>query len=62
MTYSYEEGLQEIKLPTLQTRSEREDLITIYKVVNHVEKLDGKDLMLLNQEDNGRTRGHSKKI
>ena len=62
MTCSYEERLKEIELPSLQTTSEREDLLSIYKVVNHIDKLDGKDLVLLNQEDNGRTRGHSKKI
>lgn len=58
MTCSYEERLKEIELPSLQTTSEREDLLSIYKVVNHIDKLDGKDLVLLNQEDNGRTRGN----
>ena len=62
MTYSYEERLKEIERLTLQTRSERQDLTTIYKVVNHIEMLDGKDLVLLNQENNGRARGLSKNI
>ena len=37
---TYEERLKEIKLPTLEERRERGDLITIYKLVNGLEKTD----------------------
>ena len=59
---TYEERLKEMELPTLQVRRERGDLITMYKVVNGIEKIDKQDLVLLKEEDNERTRGHSKRI
>ncbi|MPC28730.1 hypothetical protein E2C01_021941 [Portunus trituberculatus] len=33
----------------------------MYKIVNDIEKIDKEDLVLLTEED-GRTRGHEKKI
>ncbi|MPC38374.1 hypothetical protein E2C01_031880 [Portunus trituberculatus] len=48
-------------LLTLQDRRERENLITLYKIVNDIEKIGKEDLVLLTDED-GRTRGHVKKI
>ena len=37
---TYEDRLQVMKLPALQDRSKRGDLITLYKIVNCIEKLD----------------------
>ncbi|MPC70985.1 hypothetical protein E2C01_065253 [Portunus trituberculatus] len=58
---TYEERLKEMGLPTLQDRRERGNLITMNKIVNGIEKIDKEDLVLLTKED-GRTRGHEKKI
>ena len=59
---TYEGRLKEMELPTLQVRRERGDLITMYKIVNQIEKIDKQDLVLLKEVDNRRTRGHSKRI
>ncbi|MPC98905.1 hypothetical protein E2C01_094291 [Portunus trituberculatus] len=48
-------------LPILQDRREQGDLITMYKIVNGIEKIDKDDLVLVTEEA-GRTRGHAKKI
>ncbi|MPC93796.1 hypothetical protein E2C01_088938 [Portunus trituberculatus] len=56
---TYEEQLKEMGLPTLQDRGECGDLITMYKIVNDIEKIDKEDLVLLTEED-GRTKGHEK--
>ena len=48
-------------LPALQDRRERGDLITMYKIVNGIEKIDKEDLVLGTEEDR-RTRGHVKKL
>ena len=55
---TYEDRLKEMGLTTLQVRRERGDLITLYKVVNGMEK----ELVQLEGDERGRTRGHSKKI
>ncbi|MPC69702.1 hypothetical protein E2C01_063933 [Portunus trituberculatus] len=55
----YEERMKRMKemgLPTLQDRRERGDLITMYKIINGIEKIDKEDLVLVTEED-GRTRG-----
>ena len=55
---SYEERLRKLGLLTLESRRERGDLISVYKMVNGMDRI-GEDLLTL---DNGSTRGHSKKL
>ena len=55
---SYEERLRKLGLLTLESRRERGDLISVYKMVNGIDRI-GEDLLKL---DNGSTRGHSKKL
>merc|ERR1712035_293286 len=52
---TYEGRLKVMELPTLQVRRER-DLITTYKIVNRIEKIDKQDLVLLKEVGNRRTR------
>ena len=59
---SYEERLEEIGLPTLQERRERGDLITMFKLVNNMEKMDREDLVVKVEAQERRTRGHMKKL
>ena len=59
---TYEERLKEMKLPTLEERRERGDLITIYKLVNGLEKTDRRDLLLRGEREAGYMRGHKKKL
>ncbi|MPC61753.1 hypothetical protein E2C01_055829 [Portunus trituberculatus] len=54
---TYDKQLKDMGLPTLQDRREQGDLITMYKIVNSIEKIDKKDLVLVTEED-GRTSGH----
>ncbi|MPD05636.1 hypothetical protein E2C01_101390 [Portunus trituberculatus] len=53
---TYEERLKEMGLPTLQDKRERGGLITMYKMVNGIEKIDKEDLLT---EEDGRTRDHN---
>ena len=48
-------------LPTLQDRRDRGDLITLYKIVNGIEKLNKKNLVMM-EEETRQIRGHSRKI
>ena len=58
---TYEERLTELELPTLQERRERGDLITLYKIMSGIDKIDNEELVIEN-EAASRTRGHSRKI
>ena len=58
---TYEERLTEMGLLTLQDRRERGDLITLYKIINGIKKIDKEELVVVKQEGR-QTRGHSKKI
>ena len=49
-------------MPTLQVRRKRGDLITMFKLVNNMEKLDREDLVVKVEEHERRTRGHMKKL
>ncbi len=55
---SYEERLLELNLITLEQRTERGDLIAIYRVMKGMEELDRDDLINWDTRD---TRGHGKK-
>ena len=46
----YEDRLKEMGLPTLQDRRKRGDLITLYKIVNGIEKLDNQNLVVMEEE------------
>lgn len=56
---SYEERLERLKLPSLEQRRERGDMITMYKCVRGIEKIDKEGFIEIN---NGRTRGHQFKL
>ena len=58
---TYEERLTELELPTLQERRERGDLITLYRIMSGIDKIDNEELVIEN-EAASRTRGHSRKI
>ena len=58
---TYEERLTEMGLQTLQDRRERGDLITLYKIISGIEKIDNEELVVV-KEEVSRTRGHSMKI
>jgi ribonuclease P/MRP protein subunit RPP40 len=57
---SYEERLKILKLPTLEYRRLRGDMIQTYKLLHGIDDVDYKLLFELNTES--RTRGHSLKL
>ncbi len=56
----YEDRLKEMDLPALEQRRERGDMITSYKLVKKIDKIDKDDLLL--PERSQRLRGHGKKF
>ena len=59
---SYEERLKEIKLPTLEQRRERGDLMTIFKLITKMEETDNERLLTRKQREGRYTRGHTKQL
>ena len=59
---TYEERLNEMNLPSLEDRRERGDLITVYKLMNNLEEIDRKDLLLTREREARYLRGHKKKL
>ena len=57
---SYEERLIELKLPSLEDRRTRGDMIMTYKMLNGLERVQTNRLWTYNS--NSITRGHSKKL
>ena len=51
-----------MQLNTTEGRRERCDLITMYKLINNLEKTDRKGLILRRQEEDGYLKGHKKKL
>ena len=56
---SYEERLERLRLPTLEQRRERGDLLAIYRNMKNMEILDRDDLL---DWDTRESRGHEKKL
>ena len=57
---SYKERLKEMHLTTLKKRRERDDLITIYKLMNNLEETNREDLILRRKREARNFRGHKK--
>ena len=53
----YEERLKEIHLTTLKERRERDDFITIYKLMNNLEETDRKNIILRRKGEAKNLRG-----
>ena len=58
----YEKRLKEMHLTTLKERRERDDLITIYKLMNNLELTDRKDLILRRKGEAKNLSRHKKKL
>ena len=56
----YEERLKALKLPSLQYRRRRGNMIIMYKIINGIVRIDSKQLLA--QRTNTQTRGHDCKI
>lgn len=56
---SYEERLRSLGLPTLEDRRKRGDLITVYKHMRGIERLDREDWFVWNDDEH---RGHGRKL
>ncbi len=51
-----------MQLLTLEERRERGDLIAIYRLVNHMDKVDNENLPLTRKEESRQMRGHNRKL
>ena len=59
---TYEERLRAMDLPTMEKRRERGDLIQIFKLLNRMDIVDNKDLLMREEIVGRSTRGHSMKL
>ena len=59
---TYEERLRAMDLPTMEKRRERGDLIQIFKLLNGMDIVDNKDLLMRGEIVGRSTRGHSMKL
>ena len=57
---SYSQRLEELKLPSLEYIRKRADVIQTYKIMNNIDRIDGKKVFKPCKEV--RTRGHSKRV
>ena len=57
---AYSERLEELKLPSLEYRRKRADVIQTYKIMNNIDRIDRKKFFKPCKEV--RTRGHSKRV
>ena len=56
----YSERLEKLKLPSLEYRRKRADVIQTYKIMNNIDRIDGKKFFKPGKEV--WTRGHSKRV
>ena len=59
---TYEERLREMHLNTLEKRRKRGDLITIYKFMNNLEKIDSKNIINIRKGEARNLTGNKKKL
>ena len=57
---AYLDRLEELKLPSLEYRRKRADVIQTYKIMDNIDRIDGKKFFKPGKEV--RTRGHSKRV
>ena len=57
---AYSDRLEELKLPSLEYIRKRADVIQTYKIMNNIDRIDGKKFFKTCNEV--RTRGHSKRV
>ena len=57
---SYETRLKVLNLPSLVYRRKRADMLQIYRIMSHIDKLDGNKIVM--RDLNVRTRGHNFKL
>ena len=57
---AYSDMLEELKLPSLEYRRKRADVMQTYKIMNKIDRIDEKKLLKPCKEV--RTRGHSMRV